>query len=509
MKSFSPLLLIAMSVAGCSIQDNRLVFGISQSPDSLDPAVATDVIYYQIAFNLFETLIAVDWETEKLVPVLATSWQSDSAGLKWTFSLRRGVIFHDGNPLNAEAVKISFERQFEEKCPYFRRNVTDIYGHFAFGMIREIRCIDDFTVQFILKYPYSAFLDNLAAPNFAAIVSPQALKKSGGDLGTRPIGTGPFEFVTWQPDQKIVIRKFSRYWGKTPQLDHVIFKIIPSLEAKIQELEKGNLDVASGLSASSIDRLYRTPDIEVKTKAIFSTTFLGFNCETYPFADVNVRRAVAQALDAKAMVFSIHRGFAEVARGPLPPFVKEFDSTLTQLQYDPQKAKNLLEGSTDGAAFKLSYFIQTDTLRANPFAQAFKSYLEKVDMHVEVVPYHDWRAYQEIILRGNTSQLFWDGWTCSTRHPDNFLYPLFHSQSAHNFFHYKNSRVDSLLEHAQQTLAPELQRIIYKKVQAIILQEVPAVFISHPKSVYALRKRVKNFRVDPLAIPWLNEVRLE
>jgi peptide/nickel transport system substrate-binding protein len=377
-------------------------------------------------------------------------------------------------------------------------------------MLREIRALNDSMVQFILKYPYSAFLDNLATPEFASILSAHALEKFGANFGTQPLGTGPFQFVRWETDRQIVIKKFPQYWGAPAQLDKVIYQIIPNLNRKIQTLQDGRLDVISGLSATSVDRLYRASGITVIANRILSTTFLGLNCQTYPFSQVNARRAVASALDKKSLVYSISRGLAAMAKGPLPPLAAYCDTTLTSPQYDPGAAKALLKNSgyTNDAILNLIYFIETDTLRANPMIQGFKAYLEKIGMKVNTMPYYDWQTYKQDILSGK-SQLFWGGWKGYTRHPDNFLYPLFHSQSPHNLFKYRNSEVDRLLEEARQTSQVERQREIYRRVQEIILRDCPAVFISYPTAVYAIRNRVKNFKVDPLAIPWLQEVRLE
>ncbi|MGI0015566.1 MAG: ABC transporter substrate-binding protein, partial [Nitrososphaera sp.] len=389
---------------------------------------------------------------------------------------------------------------------------TDTYGHFAFSMIKEIRVVNDSTIKFILKYPYSAFLDNLATPIFAAIVSPLALKEFGEKFGHHPVGTGPFQFESWMPDTQIVIKKFERYWGKPPQIDNVIYKIIPSLEAKLQQLRNGELEVMSGLSAASVSDLYLTPGIKVVETGLMNIVFLGFNCQADPFSKVEARRAVAQALDKKSIVYSVSRGFATIARGPLPPIATGYDTTLASFQYDPQVAKELLQSSgydNNSAVVALHYFTHTDTMRGDFMAQAMKSDLEKIGMSVELVPYNDWEAYRKDVLMGGKSRLLRDGWSGYTRHPDNFLYPLFHSKSKHNFFKYKNPEVDSLLEQARWTSDEHAQRVLYRRIQEIILQDVPAVFISHTKAVYAIRDRVKNFRVDPLAIPWLNEVRLD
>lgn len=199
------------------------------------------------------------------------------------------------------------------------------------------------------------------------------------------------------------------------------------------------------------------------------------------------------------------------ARGPHSPMSSGYDTTLADLVYDPELAKALLQrsGYDTSVAVIIHSFAQTDTSRGDPLAQSIKTYLAKIGLKVELVLHHDWAAYLQATFVEGKSQLFVDGWMTYTRHPDNFLYPLFHSQAQHNFFKYKNLEVDRLLEQGRRTLDATEQRALYRRVQEILLAEVPAVFISHPRAVYAIRERVKNFTVDPLAIPWLHDVTLE
>lgn len=512
------LLFVAWWVFGCSTPQPgqapgpSLRYGISQAPGSLDPAAETDFINYQIIFNIFETLIAMDWETGAFVPKLATAWQPDSTRMQWTFSLRPRVLFHDGSPLNAEAVKISLERQFDANSPYFRQDQTTTYGPLAFNMIKEIRAVNDSTVQFILKYPYHAFLDNLATPFFATIVSTQALQTFGENFGQHPVGTGPFQFENWIPDRQIVIKQFDRYWGKPPQIAKVTYKIIPSLEARLQQIKSGDVEIISGLSAANVSDLYLTPGVKIVERELLGTAYVGFNCQSYPFSDVKVRQAIRHAVDKKKIVLSICRGLATVAKGLLPPLAADYDSTLVADEtYNPTLAEALLKeaGYVAGTKANVHFLIEADSLRRNPLALALKSYLEKMGMQIELVAHQYEPNYRAAILSRNVGQLFWQGWRSYTRHSDSFLYPLFHSQSPDNLFQYKNPEVDALLEQARRTPDRQMQQALYRRIQEIILQDAPAVFFSHPKAVYAIRAQVKNLKVGPLAIPWLQEVRLE
>jgi peptide/nickel transport system substrate-binding protein len=318
--------------------------------------------------------------------------------------------------------------------------------------------------------------------------------------------------VSWEPERRIALKRFPSYWNKPAQIDSVDYQIIPSLETKLQMLKKGELDIITGLSAASVDELYRQRDINVVAQSLLTTVVVGFNCQISPFNDVKVRQAIVQALDKSAIINSLSRGFSTVARGPLPPYAIGYDSTLTPPPFDPAAAKELLKslGYQNGPAVKLGYISHTDTVRADPLSLAIQSYLGKIGVVVELVRYGDWQTYSKAVLgRHGKVHLFREGLPLYTRHPDNFLYSHFHSRSPHNYFHYQNSQVDQLLEQARQASDLGLQHQLYRKIQEILLQEAPAVFLSHPNAVCAARLQVKNFRIDPDVIPRMAEVKIE
>lgn len=489
---------------------NTLLYGIPQQPSSLDPAESSDLIYTQIAFNIFETLIQYDWDSGKYLPALAISWEKSEDGLAWIFHLRPGVKFHDGSALDALAVKKSFNRQIDSSCLFYQENITDTYGKFALNMIEKINIIDELTIQFKLKFPCSFFLDNIASPYFTSIVSPTALKKYGNQFGLNPCGTGPFKLRQWKQGKSIVLEKFNKYWGKSSQIENVLFKIVPDLKERFELLKRQELDIAIGLSASSINQLYYNPEINILTPKVFGTYFLGFMCQNKPFDDLRIRKAISLAIDVKSLVSSLSRGFAVVAQGPLPAGILSYHPLIKQEGYNIEQAIKLMEqaGYPHGLKAELCYFIQTDTLRANPLSQYIKSQLNKIGITLKVLAYNDWSIYYKEVLVQDKTDMFLEGFPTFTRDADNFLYALFHSKSRSNFFKYSNTRVDRLLEQARQTMEVWERRKLYQDVQQIIVNEIPAVFLSHPSMGYAIRERVKNFKTDPTMIVRLNEVEL-
>jgi peptide/nickel transport system substrate-binding protein len=208
----------------------------------------------------------------------------------------------------------------------------------------------------------------------------------------------------------------------------------------------------------------------------------------------------------------VSRGFATVARGPLPPYAIGYDLSLTSPPFDAVAAREMLKslGYQNGLSVKLGYISQTDTVRADPLVLAIESYLEKIDVDVDLVRFTDWQTYSTTVLDGRDDiHLFLDALASYTRHPDNLFYSHFHSRSPHNYFHYQNPRVDELLEQARQAADSGLQHQLYREVQEILLQETPAVFLSHPKAVCVTRLQVKNFRIDPDVIPRMAGVKRE
>lgn len=489
---------------------NYLRYFIAATPASLDPATANDQSYYQIAFNMLETLIAVNWQTGALEPMLATSWQPDALHRRWTFVLRRDVFFHDGSRLNAAAVKVSLERQFLPDSPYYHPKLTDQYRTAAFDMVQEILTPNDSTVQFLLKYPYAAFLDNLASPYYATVVSPQALATYGKDFGRHPIGTGPFAFMRWDStDQKIVIKKNTHYWRETAQLDSVVFQVVPILEARINALQQDQAEVISNLSAAGVSSFNEDTCITLIAEPSLATVILGMKNQKPPFNNLKTRKALAHAINREYIVNTLGRGLSTLAQGVFSPRLAYFDSILTALPYDTVQTKILLQNSDkQQPILQIGYYSDTDSLRGSPLIQEIFYELMQAGIPTKIRAYTNWEKYEAEVLEGDSENLFLLSRLSFTRHPDNFLYSLFHSQSSQNFLNYRSPVVDALLLQARHTNNVDTQQRLYRRVQEIVLQEVPAIFINHPKIVYAIRSRVKNFHTTPLGIPQLTAVKL-
>ena len=254
-------LLVLISACGKQAA-NTLVFGRGGDSVGLDPALETDGESFKVCDNIYETLITFKAESTELAPGLAESWSASEDGLTWTFQLRRGVTFHDGTAFDAQAVVFSLVRQFKSDHPFHK--VEGAYQYWnsmsMSDIVKDVRAVDDFIVAIDLKRPNAPFLSNLAM-GFCGIVSPDGVKKWGGDFARHPVGTGPFRFVEWIKDDRIVLEKYAQYWGTVSKLDRLIFRSIPENSVRLIALSQGSINGMDNLvpdfipSIESDDRL--------------------------------------------------------------------------------------------------------------------------------------------------------------------------------------------------------------------------------------------------------------
>ena len=202
---------------------NVLVVGQVAEPKSLDPQAVTAVNDFRILINLYDGLVRYKDGSLEVEPSLATKWKISDDGTVYTFTLRKGVKFHDGTPFNAQAVKFNFDRMLDDTHP--QHDTGPFPLAFFFKSIKETRVLDDHTVQFTLDKPYAPLLSNLAYPT-GLIVSPAAVKQHNKDFGRNPVGTGPYKFARWESNRLVAVEKNPSYWDGAPKLDAVVFRPI-------------------------------------------------------------------------------------------------------------------------------------------------------------------------------------------------------------------------------------------------------------------------------------------
>jgi peptide/nickel transport system substrate-binding protein len=492
---------LGLSVAPVAAQPaGTLVVGLVAEPVNLDPPQVTDLNSNRVGRRIVETLVTFPEESTQVVPGLAESWTISKDGLQYTFKLRRGITFHDGTPLNAEAVKFSIERQINPSHPAYKLGKYP-FANFFFGNVKAVEVLSDERVAFLLNEPRASFLSILTA-GAASIVSPTAVMKWGPDYPTHPVGTGPFRFASWDRGQRVVLEKNPTYWKYPVKVERVIYRPIVEDQARLTELLTGTLDVIVGVPADFVSQLEQNAKITLLKQVGAHVWYLGMNNQKKPFDDKRVRQALNYAVNKDAIVRDVLKGTGASSRGPVLPGTWGADPALKAYPYDPERAKKLLAEAGYPNGFSTTLWVpESGSGMQAPVAMStvMQSNLKAVGVNVSL-QIMEWGAYLAK-LRTKEQELFALSWMAGTEDPDMVMYPLLHSSQwtpvGPNRALYKNARFDALLQQARLTTDQAKRAQLYKEAQRILVDDAPWVFVDHEIQIAALSKRVQGFKLHP------------
>ena len=534
MKKLTMLMILLLVVlVGTAVaapkKGGTFVFGRGGDSVGLDPAYETDGNSFMICDNIYEALVFYKDESTALEPGLAKSWDISADGLTYTFNLRKGVKFHDGTPFNADAVVFSIGRMMKNRNVKFFGKALEIPAQdrppeYWVSMemdetVGAIEAIDEFTVVFKLKRVEAPFLANMGM-DFADIISPTAFTKNPKEFIRNPVGTGPFKFVKWVKDDRIILEKNTDYWDKSggPYLDKLIFRSIPENSVRFLELKTGNIHICQFPNPADIALAEKDKNLILPTQPGMNIGYLSFNHTKEPWkSNIDLRKAIAHAINRKAIVDNIYQGMGQVAKNPIPPTMWGYNDTIPGFAYDPAKAKELLKkaGFTDGKGLgEITLWSMPVPRPYNPdglkIGEAMAADLAKVGIKAKVVTF-EWGTY----LKRQREQpedmdLFQLGWTGDNGDPDNFLAVLFDglaSSSIRTQWHSK--QYHELMLKGRQTIDQNERAKIYQKALQLIYDEVPVISVAHSTVIWPALKNVKNFKLHPTSSVRMKNVWLE
>ena len=489
---------------------NVLVVGQIAEPKSLDPHAVTAVNDFRILMNVYDGLTRYKDGTLEPEPALAESWEISDDGITYTFKLREGVTFHDGTPLNAEAVKFNFDRMLKEDHPYHDTGPFPLA--FYFSAVEEVTAVDDLTVEFKLKEPFAPFLSNLAYPT-GLIVSPEAVKENGKDFGRNPVGTGAFKFEEWQANSRVVVTRNEDYWDGAPPLEAVIYRPITDTNTRIAEMLSGGLDVMVEVPPDSLQQFRDDANFSVYEQAGPHVWFLILNMKEGPFAEKAVRQAANYAINKKALVENILQGTAEVAAGPTPPaFAWAYNDELQPYPYDPEKAKQLLEEAGYDGEELTFYVTEGGSGMLDPIAMgtAIQADLQAVGMKVNIETY-EWNTFLGKVNPGLEGKADMAEMAWMTNDPDTLPFLALRSEAwpdkgGFNSGYYANDKVDELLNKARTSTDQDERATLYKEMQQIVQEDAPWVFVANWKQNAVTGATVENFKLQPSFFLMLQDV---
>lgn len=307
---------------------------VEQNPVSLDPAFVRDVGSTRVVWYMYDSLLDRD-ENDETIPWLATQWEMSDPGTEYTLTLREGVMFHDGTPLNAEAVKYSFERLGD---PELESRFIDEFP----DRISSVEAVDETTVLVTTPNFYAPFVLEYLANYAGHIVSPTAAEAAGKDFALNPVGSGPFKFSSFEPDSALELVRNEDYWDGAPLIENFIVRIIPEQGVQIVELEAGNIDLSFSVQAKDVERL-EGAGIQIYNAPPPTATWVSMNLAKGFTQELEVRQAIALAMDRDAIVSEFLLGYGVVSRGGTPPDWPRYHDDIPEERFDMEEAGRILD----------------------------------------------------------------------------------------------------------------------------------------------------------------------
>ena len=525
--------VLAFAVTGMAIaapkKGGTLVFGRGGDSVGLDAAYETDGNSFLVCDNIFEALVFYKDESTALEPGLAKSWKISPDGKTYTFNLRKSVKFHDGTPFNADAVVFSIGRMMKERnVKFFGKGwelpAQDRPPEYWVSMemdktVGSIEAAGEYTVIFKLKRVEAPFIANMGM-DFANIISPTAFLKNPKEFLRTPVGTGPFKFVKWIMGDRIVLTRNNDYWDKKggPYLERIVFRAIPENSVRFLELKTGNIHICQFPNPADIDLAKKDRNLILPTQPGMNVGYLSFNHTKEPWkSNINLRKAIAHAINRKAIVDNIYQGMGQVAKNPIPPTMWGYNKKIPGFKYDPALSKKLLAkaGYPNGKGLgEITLWSMPVPRPYNPdgrkIGEAMAADLAKVGIKAKIVTF-EWGTY----LKRQREQppdmdLFQLGWTGDNGDPDNFLAVLFDglaSSSIRTQWH--NEKYHSLMVNGRQTVDQAKRAKIYRQALQLIYDECPVISIAHSTVIWPTRKNVTNFKLHPTGSVRLKNVWLK
>lgn len=485
-------LFLASSVTAT---EQHIKIGVIGDPQNWDPMDTFRVDWSTIGTSVFEGLVERDLDM-KIKPALATSWKIMDGNKVIRFNLRKGVKFHSGHDFKADSVKYTFERLTakESKSPQ--------KGNYS--VIKEIKIIDDYTVDFILKEIDPVLIVKLSG--YGGVIVPKTYIEEKGEtyFDTHPVGTGPFKMTDYKRDQHVKMERFNDYWKKPlPKLEKVTFRIIPEATTRIAELQTGNIDIANRIMLSQAQLVKDADDLDllkVDSPTVYSVRL---DTKSAPTNDVRVREAIALAIDVDMIIETVLQNYARRINSFQSKLSFGYDGSLPLRDYDPERARQLLkEAGYDKNQILVMRTTSSDT-DFREVSQVIQLYLKQVGIKTKLETVEANVYFSEMIPKGKAGHIFRQGWGGWTLDFDNTAY-LLYKEGEHWNPDVADPEIEKLLAMERSTMDSKVRAKAFKRLSERLFELIPDVPLYQKIELWGANKRVKGFRA-----PADSRIRLE
>ncbi|MFN2467804.1 MAG: ABC transporter substrate-binding protein [Gaiellaceae bacterium] len=537
------LMATGLGLAGGAKQGAKgdtLVFGAAADPTILDPSLASDGETFRVTDQIFEGLTRLRPGTLITEPGLATSWKASKDAKTFTFNLRRGVKFHDGTPFDAKAACYNFDRWYNFPAPLQSASASYYYNTVFVGFKRpgkdsagpkdalyaSCRTVGNSRIVVKLKRSFGPFIGVIGLDSFA-MQSPTALKRYGADKGRldgegvfhtegtygteHPTGTGAYKFKSWELGNRLVLERNDAYWGRKANIKTLILRPISNNAARVQALQTGEIQGYDLVEPQDIPTIKKNKNLKILSRPPFNVGYVTINQKVKPFDNVLVRQAVAHGLDRAGVVKSFYAGRGVVAHEFMPPSLLGYAKDVKKYDYNPAKAKALLQKAGVQMPLKVDFWYPTDISR--PYMpdpqrnfQAFAASLNKSGF--EVVPHSaPWRPdYVGRVSAGTAGALNLIGWTGDYGDADNFIGTFFRTEQGQ--WGFKNPAIFRLLNRGLAEPNPATRIKLYQQANRMIMRFLPGVPYVHTSPALAFHKSVVGYKPSPVSLEPFSIVRI-
>ena len=490
---------------------NQLLISSIGDASFLNPILSQDSASSDINGFVFNGLIKYDRNLENFVGDLAESWKVDAGPEPViTFFLRKGVLWHDGKEFTADDVKFTYDKIMDEKTNTVRRS--------SFELVKKAEVLDPYTFRATYKQPFSPGLESWGM----GIIPKHLLEKvdiNTASFNRKPVGTGPFRFVEWVSDEKIVVDANPTYFDGKPDLDRIIYRIIPETALNEMEILTRGVDYSS-VFPFEYRRMGQVPFLKIYSQPSLGYTYIGYNFKNPLFQDKRVRQALTHAINREEIVQYVLYGLGTVASGPFPDHLWYHNPHVKPIPYDPQKARQLLSEAgwkdtngdgileQEGKPFRFTLITNSGNDTRRDVGVLVQRQLREIGIDITFELY-EWSVFLKNFINTKHFDACILGWSLSVD-PD--AYEIWHSsqiEKGFNFISYQNPRVDRLWEEGRREYDLEKRKQIYWQIHELIAEDQPYTFLYVPLSISALQRKFSLLEKDTTGKAVPREIRIE
>ena len=467
--------------AAPSGEKDSVIVAMNADPTGFDPQVTLDATAMMVMYNIYDTLVESDGAcSSDIRPGLAESWDISDDNMVYTFHLKSGVKFHNGEPFTAADAKFTIERAMVEPA-------TASYC----ASIDKVDAPDDSTLVVTLKVPFANFLMNLGG-SFFGVVNEKAVTESGEDYGRNPVGTGPYKFVSWSSGDNVVLAYNEDYHGEAPAVKNVTYRVLPDTSTALVALQNGEIDALPNSAPIDAPTIEADPNLNLYSAPGATIAYIGFNTQAAPFDNEKVRQAVKYAINKEEVFMGAQDGDGVLANSPLNEVMDGYNPDDPVMNpYDLKKAKALMTEAGYADGFSCSIKLAAGQNREK-VAQVVQAQLKEIGITASIETLEKGTYFEQMAVGNYEVYVGGLNWPDA----DDMLTYLFASDGPFNWGSvYSNPTIDELLVKARQENDAAKRSEMYQQIVKITDEDANKIPLYFPNQYFAAKNSLKGVRV--------------